>query len=468
MDWEYLSPLDQILPRMYFGEILCFPSTDPNFFSILQHGLRKVAAIVPHLTSFVVDDDTRPGNIRLEHKRDAIDNILVYGQDSPEEILDYDTLKRTSFPIFPQSSLFYPHIPDVPPVAPWPVIRAEVTRVRGGFMLVVLVHHCVFDGLALSELLGMWATSCARGALGQPLEISQARLNRRLLQGEDSKRVHPQPADISRVINRLFSLSQTISLFTQSFNQILTKPPQPSWPITLYRLPYHKLRGLKQTMNKFASSLGVQFLSTNDVVSALIWSCATMAMSTPSQRLSLISHCSTGVSVNIRSRIQPRLPDDFLGCAFGVAYINMARRKLCAATEETSFESLARVAAAIRHGVDGITNNKMKEIINYVDSQEDSRKLQWRPKKLNQFYITSWANQRIYDADWGPQIGKCEALRVAQIALAPMCVILPSRVGVGSKGGKCGDVELIVSLESLHMERLRKLKLMGMFAEIIQ
>jgi hypothetical protein len=466
MDWEYLSPLDQILPRMYFGEILCFPSTDANLFPILQQGLSKVAASVPHLTSFVVHDDARSGNLRLKRGCDNIDNILVYNKDSLEEMPDYDALKRNSFPVFPQSSLFYPHIPNVPWVAPWPVMRAEVTRVRGGFMLVVLVHHCVFDGVALSELLKLWATCCARGASAQPLEISQERLDRMVLQGEESKRKSSPPADIFKAVNKQCFLSHIISRIKRTVNPILPKPLSPSWPITLYRLPYDKLQGLKQTLNQFIPKLGVRFLSTNDVASALIWSCATMAMSTPFQRWNSMSDCSTGVSVNVRSKIQPRLPDDFIGCAIGVAYIDMARTKLCAASE-ASFESLARVAAAIRQGVDGVTNTKMKEIINYVDCQEDPTKLQWRPKKLNEFYISSWANQSIYDADWGPRIGKCEALRVAQIALGPMCVILPPRMGFEPKDGQCRDIELVVSLESLHMDRFRKSKAMGMFAEII-
>lgn len=466
MDWEYLSPLDQILPRMYFGEILCFPGTDENVLPTLREGLRKVADSIPHLTSFVVDDESRPGNIRLERERDTINNILISREDSREDKPDYETLRKTSFPIFPGSFL-YPHIPEVPWVAPWPVMRAEVTQIRGGFMVVVLVHHCVFDGVALSELLNLWASCCRRNSLGQPLEISPARLNRKALLEDDSKRMRSQPSVIFKVTNRRCSLLQTSSFLRRPFIPILPKPLHPSWPITLYRLPYDKLESLKQSLNQFASRLGVRFLSTNDVVSALIWSCATMVMSTRFQRWNLTSVCSTGVSVNVRSRLQPRLPDDFLGCAIGVAYINVARRKLCAAAEEGSFESLASIAAAIRQGVDGVTNATMKEIINYVDLQDDSSKLQWRPKKLNEFYISSWANQRIYDADWGPEIGKCEALRVAQIALAPMCVILPPRLGLGSTKGSPGDIELVVSLESSHMDRFRRLKLLNKFAEIL-
>ncbi|KAL5093715.1 hypothetical protein Trisim1_010443 [Trichoderma cf. simile WF8] len=467
MDWEYLSPLDQILPRMYFGEILCFPSTDTNLFPLLQQGLSKVAASVPQLTSFVVQDDARPGKLRLERGRDSIDNILVNVDDPLETMPDYESLKRTSFPVFPQSSLFYPHIPNVPWAAPWPVMRAEVTRVRGGFVLVVLVHHCVFDGVALSELLNLWASCCAHNASARPPEIGQSRLNRAVLQGEELKQESSPPADILKIVNKQSFLSQIISFIKRAFNPILPKPLSPTWPIALYRLPYDKLQGLKHTLNQFAPRLGVRFLSTNDVVSALIWSCATMAMSTSFERWNFMSCCSTGVSVNIRSRIQPRLPDDFIGCAIGVAYIDMARKTLCTAAEVASFESLARVAAAIRHGVDGITNEKMREILNYVDGQEDPTKLQWRPKKLNEFYISSWANQRIYDADWGPHIGKCEALRVAQIALAPMCVILPPRMGFESTDGYCGDIELVVSLEGLHMDRFRRSKAMSTFAEII-
>ncbi|KAL7940839.1 transferase [Trichoderma barbatum] len=391
MDWEYLFPVDQILPRI--------------FFPIIQQGLTRIAAILPHLTSFLVDDNCRAGNIPLVCGRDTIDNIL-------KNLVSH----------CPRISLFHPHIPEVPRAAPWPVMRAEVTRTRGVYPLVVLVHHCVFDGVASSELVNLWATCCRHNSLGRPLEISEARLNWKVLLEDDFECKRSRAAEIFKATNGRCSLSRAFSFFLRLSSPIFSKYPQPYWPITLYRLPYDKLRGLKRSLNQFASKLGVRFLSTNDVVSALVWSCAT---STQRQRWSFTSHCSTGLSVNFQSRLQPRLPDDFL--------------------EGTSFESLAHVAAAIRQGVDG-----------HVDCQEDSSKLKWRPMKLNEFHIASWANKRIYDADWGPQIRKCEALRVAQIALVPMCVILPPRHGLGSKEGQYGDIKL----------RFRKLKLMSEFAEI--
>ncbi|KAL7815098.1 transferase [Trichoderma gracile] len=467
MDWEYLSPLDQIMARMYFGEILCFPSTDEGFFPILKQGLSKVAVNVPQITSYVVNDDSRPGNIRLDSGRDSMDSILVYREDIEANIPDYKTLGMASFPIFPNSPLFYPHIPKVPWAAPWPVMRAEVTRIRGGFILVVLAHHCVFDGVALSELLNMWAASC-RDPLGPPPNVRLERLNRKImLENSDTNGKRPQPSVIFRISNRRQLLLNFISLLQLPFKSILPKPLQPLWPITMYRLPSRKLQNLKAILNGFTSKLGIRFLSTNDVLCALIWSCATVAMSSQFQPWIPSSLCSTGVSVNVRSKLHPRLPDDFLGCAIGIAYINVARRQLLAAAEGKSLEMLARVAAAIRRGVDGVTSKTMKDLISYVETEENASKLQWRPKRLNDFYIASWAHHRIYDADWGLEIGKCEALRVAQIFLMPMCVILPPRGKRGQREDQQPDVEVAISLHSSHMERFRRLRLMKEFAEII-
>ena len=192
-----------------------------------------------------------------------------------------------------------------------------------------------------------------------------------------------------------------------------------------------------------------------------------MAMNTKSWPWISSNHCSTGVSVNVRSKLQPRLPADFLGCAIGIAYIEVSRRHLLAAATGKSLEMLASVAAAIRRGVDGVTNMKMKEIIAYVDTQEDASKLQWRPKRLNEFYIASWAHHRIYDVEWGSQIGKCEALRVAQMSLMPMCVILPPRDKLGSIDSRHRDVEVAISLQSFHTKRFRNMNLMKQFAEMI-
>jgi hypothetical protein len=449
---------------MYFGKILCFPCTDEALFPTLKQGLSKIAVNIPQITSFVLDDDSQPGNIRLDSGRDSIDKILVYREDLGADIPDYGRLRMAAFPIFPNSPLFYPHIPEVPWVAPWPVMRAEVTRLREGFILVVLAHHCVFDGVGLSKLFDMWAASC-RDPLGPPPEVRLERLNRRaILEDSESTYRRSQPSVITKISNRRQILLNIISLLRLPFSSMLPRPLFSSWPITMYRLPSHKLQNLKVIINGFVHKLGVRFLSTNDVLCALIWSCATLAMSHKFRPWITSSLCSTGVSVNIRSKLQPCLPDDFLGCAIGIAYIGMAKRQLLAAAEGNSMEMLARVAAAIRRGVDGVTNEKMKDIISYVETEENASKLQWRPKKLNDFYIASWAHHRIYDVDWGSGIGKCEALRVAQIFLMPMCVILPPR---GSKKDENGDVEVAISLQPSHMERFRKLKLMTEVAEII-
>lgn len=467
MDWEYLSPIDQILPRTYFGEILCFPSTDEGLVSILRQGLSKVAVNVPQITSSVVNDESRPGNIRLDRGHDSIDNVLVYRENLAADMPDFETLRMASFPIFPNSSLFYPHVPEVPWAAPWPVMRAEVTRIRGGSILVVLAHHCVFDGVALSGLLDMWAASC-RDPLGPPPEVRIEQMNRKaMLENLPSNYQRSQPSVIFTVSNTRQLMPDIFSRLQQSFTSILPKPSQPSWPITMYRLPFYKLRNLKISLNQYTSRFGLRFLSTNDVLCALIWSCATMAMSPKFQPWISSSLCSTGVSVNVRSKLQPRLPDDFLGCVIGIAYIDIARKHLLAAAEGRSLDMLASVAAAIRRGVDGVTNKSMRDIISYVETEENTSKLQWRPKRLNDFYIASWAHHRIYDADWGTAIGKCEALRVAQMSLMPMCVILPARSKLMSEESQPRDLEVAISLQSTHMERFRKMKLINEFAEII-
>ncbi|KAK3377975.1 transferase family-domain-containing protein [Podospora didyma] len=510
---SYLSPLDQLVPRGYFGEVLCFPCTDKRVLELLRNGLKSAAESIPYLTSFVIADTniSKKGWITLsESGADSLDDMLVCHDlpsletDMEKERVSYTALRDASFPIGTLNhALFYP---DIPPhgILPAPVLRAQATLVTGGVLLAVLVHHSVFDGTALNDLLTLWAASCHLGAAENhtAIQISPRRLDRRALL---PKAVDIAPATWpSEVYVTAHSgtsgrnlATKTASQFGHVLKHVLqalkpTRSPPPAslakLSTTLHRISSSSLAELKTQINRIlpqinncSGSQDVAFVSTNDVITALI-SCAVATTAPPDaissrrfwKKRNKAQESILGVAINIRPRLSPPLPPDFLGNGLGVAWISVPQKTLVNAGSEASLVLLARVAATIRSGVARVDDSSVKNLIRWLDTYPGNihDEVWWRPAdRMFDFYVSSWAGQKkLYEMDWGSGSEllrgmRCEAIRCLQLVVKDIAVILPPRKTIEGSGEE--DFELAVTLEAGQMERLQQSMLMRAFTEVI-
>ncbi|KAK3327466.1 hypothetical protein B0T19DRAFT_400330 [Cercophora scortea] len=476
-DLQYLSPLDQLVPRGYFGETLCFPCTDDRFYELLRNGLRSATRSLPYLSSLVTRTSAGVaiGKLRLsEPGEDSLDDMLVYHEVLNGDHITYEALREASFPIGTLNrDIFYPNLPTHG-VFPAPVIRARVTRIKGGYVLAVLLHHSVFDGTSLNDVLNLWASSChlttEPGVDGSDhIAIHPSRLDRRAILGgpaaaNDKYIAKPSdiylekadkecnPRSVCRGIWSFFRSCFPTSTAKSLHSEPATAPADLS--TTLYKIPSIKLARLKREINTLTTrlDLGVDFVSTNDVLCALIWSAATLAK-TPDPSTPRLKKCfgvrrmrhddtwTTGIAVNVRSRLVPALPLDWLGNALGVAWVNVPGHTLRSADGSVeSLAKIARVAAAIRKGITEVDDNKFKNLVHYVDGHDDFCRLRWRPvDKMFDFYITSWAGQSgIYSKEWGAgavENAKCEAIRCLMLVLPSIACILPPRARLTTSTG---------------------------------
>ncbi|KAK3685828.1 transferase family-domain-containing protein [Podospora appendiculata] len=458
-DLQYLSPLDQLVPRGYFGETLCFPCTDDRFYELLRNGLRGATRSLPYLSSLVTRTSAgvAMGKLRLsEPGEDSLDDMLVYHEVLDEGHITYEALREASFPIGALNrDIFYPNLPPHG-VYPAPVVRARVTRIRGGYVLAVLLNHSVFDGTSLNDVLDLWASSCHLTTEPDRDEfnhivIHPSRLDRRAILGGPAAvndKYIAKPSDIYLEVS-----DKECKPRSSLHSEPVTVPVDLS--TTLYKIPSIKLARLKMQINNLTTrlDLGVDFVSTNDVLCALIWSAATFAK-TPDPSTPRLTKCfgvrrmrhddtwTTGIAVNVRSRLDPALPPDWLGNALGVAWVNIPGHTLRSA--DGSIESLAkiaRVAAAIRKGITEVDDKKFKNLVHYVDGHDDFCRLRWRPvDKMFDFYITSWAGQSsMYSKEWGAgavENAKCEAIRCLMLVLPSIACILPPRERLAASTGE--------------------------------
>ncbi|KAK0635781.1 hypothetical protein B0T17DRAFT_650713 [Bombardia bombarda] len=542
MDLQHLSPLDQLIPRAYFGEILCFPSTDPRVFDLVRNGLRSVAVSIPYLTSLVIEDESCKGSGKIklsEPGRDTIHNMLANGEVKDKETINYQDLRAASFPGGPLNRpIFQPQIPPLGTL-PAPVMRAKVTCVPGGFMLSILVNHSVFDGASLAELLTLWSKSCHLNwdpEKHTPITLDAAHLDRKaLLAGATTKPklelpiarpsdIYTDPPPISPSSSQNLKSNHSPPAIKLAANAIhhllrpclrvlspfLIEPPAPPCPpllsamnilTTIYRIPSPQLYRLKVQINHLVPKLGldVDFVSTNDVLCALIWSAATLAMAPPPPPPPPPPPSSQNSNNKSNKR---RLSEGTTATSSSSSSITLTpSRSLFKPNSAPHLVNLAHIAAAIRRAITSqATDATMTSLLRYLDhySQENNiQSLKWRPAdRMFDFYISSWTDQAVvYGLDgWGGGVVpgmRCEAIRcLVQHYVPAMGLILPPRprvvdkdglvVVAGAGGGEEkgaraaaavaveNDVEIVVTLEEKQMERLRdRGGLMAMFGEVI-
>jgi hypothetical protein len=212
----------------------------------------------------------------------------------------------------------------------------------------------------------------------------------------------------------------------------------PKMEAVMYHFSIEALQELKAQAIKHAASAGVEWLSTNDILSALLWSTTTYTRNDIGSQKHPDANCTMGMSVNLRGRLEPSLPSDYLGNAITVCWATVPKKTLLSAAVAASMQSLTEIAISIRRSLSKVDNNNIGNIIAYLGGQKDLTKLTWGVPTTN-FMITSWANQDTYGLDWGEAIGKCEAIQ--SLARRDCCVILPQRP---PKGGQPRGIIIII------------------------
>lgn len=454
-NWEYLSPIDQLMPRTPVGQIFCFPSTDPQVYETLKDGLRQVAKTLPWVAASVVKEKSRKGESKLGAPFVDIDTLLTYRERLD---LSYSTLKDASFPIAPLNAPYLsPKIHEGFIPEPGPIFRARLTRINGGFTLSVIVHHSVFDGTAYAAVIELWADSCRVGP-EKPIPVHPVRLDRTaVLRSPNPEAV--KPSDIHHLKASKNSFLEKTAIYLKSLPRswFCLRRNRRKQPIrtVFFRFSGATLQNLKKQANAYAAEVGVEFLSTNDILSALIWSAMT-----PINEISKDKPFSTlGMSVNIRGRLEPPLPSDYMGNAITQAWTHVSPEKLYAVAEDGSIQALAEISGAIRQSLNSVNNKDLTSLINYVHHHDPS-KLLWAPGPID-FYTVSWANQDPYGLDWGGIIGRCELALGLKFRINNICMVFPRDAKTG------GGLDVMISQCPAKIEQLKRSKIMNRYSQLV-
>ncbi|KAI1798829.1 transferase family-domain-containing protein [Daldinia bambusicola] len=450
-----LSPLDELMPRGYVRQIFLFPSTHACIFDTLREGLRGVVNDVPYLLSGILIDED-PQHVLLSDPYQTPED-LCYKQDL-SDILDYVALKGQHFP---PSAFTAPGIihPDTQPPFPnpAPVFRAGVSLIKGGFILCVAVHHCTTDITGFAALLKLWASYCRTGSsAGAGFDPSW--LNRGALVERSNARNATTPTSMPKLLH-----IRELDEYVRHAGSVPLSPGDLTTGIFFF--PQTKLQALKRAVNKHIasqSSIGSGWVSTGDILTTLLWS-ATLAVeqqasvSGPGVIAKQKSTNTIGVPVNFRSRLNPPLPPNYLGAAFmmtaatglGADLISLATESTCSTDhsqlDSTSIARLAVHASTIRASLRDVDEQSVRDVLAFLNAAPDDHPPITLGPRHDGISIVSWADQGVYELDWGEVVGRCESVRLPKLANKRYPIVLP-RIPNGLNSEE-GGLEVIVSFD---------------------
>ncbi|KAK8080236.1 hypothetical protein PG997_008054 [Apiospora hydei] len=410
-----LSPLDWLMPRAYIRQMLCFPASpsapasptanqnvlaESDIARTLQDGLVGTTVQVPYLLSRVVS---------LTHPHGAVGLSVPY--QTAEDLFDvrdvsrdynYTALKCAGFP--PDVLGRGGFAPETSSSDEEPVFRARLSLVEGGFVLGVAIHHSTTDITGFGALLKIWASNCRRlhnrPGNGNELPLLDAAMLDRAAVRDLGSGV--PGSDIPSMIPPV--------LFFQDGEPIpkpaAVRPPSEFMTAIFYfsRTSLEQLKVL--AANRLPSVVAdVSWVSTSDVLTALLWSAVVAAETpppSPTSQNDATSSSTISIPVNFRSRCEPPLSPDYLGAAFGRAAASAPIHELMsmlASTndhqqqEETGAEMLlVKTAATIHRSIrDQVSVQSIRAAMAYTAAQPDITWVKRRP--ADGISMVSWADQ---------------------------------------------------------------------------
>ncbi|CAM6084182.1 unnamed protein product [Calypogeia fissa] len=577
-----LSPLDNIMPRVYTRIILCIQTektANPSAITaLLSKALRKTVEQVPFLDGEVVPDTTtntdrlgrfavrvsQPGRLQLQskHPTEKQNDKKSDGDDHGDEwkYSFRDLAKENWQPWLFDGNILAPvaAFPDPFDEMP-PVMAAKATFIEGGLLLCVAFHHKVMDGTGVGTLIRLWAQNCREietldnnvaknidnvvdndtAKTMEKLDLNMPKTVEKVDQNAAEKidnvdnNVGKQVENVDKTADEVME-KNTLAAPTNSAIVItpeaLDRTPlmssrnktedderegsrqhpeyavdtpsispstaSPVWigtvtktEIAVFYFSGDALARLKDAAKGDLAAKNaaksdqqmetgggfheetVPWISTNDALSALLWSSITRARLCQGkvEDASTVTTVGTvggeegavgqlesklGMANNGRRKLNPPLPKTYIG------NVNLYSLTVLPVSSLRLEEALPNVARLVRASVNHIDNKHIRSAARFIDALPDIAALKpgFVPFMGMDLAITSWAEMGLNGLSWGHGVGTVERVRVPAINFDGLCIIFPKI--------KEGDLEVFIGLSVDVMKALKSDKFFMSFAMV--
>uniref|UniRef100_A0A0B7K0P2 Cytokinin riboside 5'-monophosphate phosphoribohydrolase n=1 Tax=Bionectria ochroleuca TaxID=29856 RepID=A0A0B7K0P2_BIOOC len=283
-----------------------------------------------------------------------------------------------------------------------PIFRAVFLLMNSGSVLSINVHHSTTDITGFGALLKIWASHCSLHS-SQPVGFAADWLDRRALLPSNYVALDAAQINLPTLLHREAADGIKKSGGHDDPDHLET---------LVFKLSGDTLRSLKGEVTKHLDTDVVPWVSTSDVLFGLLWAAVTYAedQEDPARRGTpgRATARQMRFPVNVRSRLRPPLPENYLGSAFVVALATVDNTDLLniiVKDVEPSIAALARVATAIRKSILAINNKAVEEVVGFLAAQDDLAGLKLG-QQATDVSIVSWADESVYELDWGQEIGR--------------------------------------------------------------
>lgn len=279
---------------------------------------------------------------------------------------------------------------------PCPIIRWQANVMRDGIVVAVSFHHSALDAGGFYMIQQTLAHLCRdpnRSHLGIDLESG-------LLQGR-------------RCLAQIPTISPCADLQREDESNVRMADFDLPVNLVSYRLTLlpHRVRSLQNSCNAQASAGAMnstgKHLSSNDIISGLLWRSIILAQShsDASQSIDSRGEKSSIILISeIRRKLMPALPASYLGNAIvqQVATTDTKSVLVPLTLEQNELVQLTHLAQKIHDASMQVTDLSVKSLL-----RQKQRVLDWRPQfKQGDVTSTSLRRMPIYDLDFGTVLGK--------------------------------------------------------------
>lgn len=367
--------------RLYTQLCLCFSletSRRNDAVQCLQAGLQQLTESIPWLAGRVQYEQ---GTRRYIIREDPDPNEL-YVRDRSDTLPSMDELQAACFPgrALTEERLASCRSIRVRPSSPAAVFLVQANFVNGGLLLTICALHSCMDMAGQGHITSLYARAC-RGEELSPDQILAASL--RL----DGVIPTATPEEVAKNVD--MPVDEALAKPTPARS---SEPIDAIWSYIIFSGP--ELAKLKASAME---SITTGFVSTDDCVSAFLWQAITRS------RLPRFSDTNaiTTFTRTVDARKAAGIPLTYTGNAAVKTACSMSMRDL-------TTSSIDAVASRLRERLADI-GTQLRIEATLLKAGKPTNKPSVEPSTgVN---LSSWAKENTYELDFGPLLGKAEAVR---------------------------------------------------------
>nr|WMY26075.1 AzoD [Aspergillus insulicola] len=447
-----LSPIDELFPPIYLRCQLFFPETNPaNCIANLQLGVKRLLAAVPLLTGKIERSRSLGWTWKI-----SISSATTFDITRVFKIKYHDMALGQMFkgatteanPGLPfESCMPLPLFFNT--ARPAPIFGLQANVHSDGLLLSLAVSHMVFDATGMGTVISSLAKCCrARDdAISLPSSTSFEAETRRKLESAI-------PASSTTFADHFGDYTAAANIpAAELCEDVSYVAAGGAYNFTLAAHKVERLKTLCNTWIERTAPEGIPWVSSNDIVVALLWLCVNRARFPQLRDNSVCSNTPTTLwmPVNIRGRLRPAIPESYMGnAAISLQCTHQNLDHFTSPEENLTGESdklvmlLCRLSQEIRAGIHSMDDEYVRALLFFIINNPATLP----PMGVTDVCVSSWRNIDIYGAEFGEGIGRPLRMRYVDAVGDGVIFIMPQRQD------KASPWEINVSLKDETMKVL--------------